>query len=194
MQWDQLQKQWQQRNDCNAPTPAMQALLQSDQSLQARVRRRDRIESLAAVVVLVWFAIASVESGLEQAWLSSLAEAGIAVWAAWVPMRLRQARHAASELPADLPIRDRLQRLRDIALVQARMLQRAWLWYVLPPTACLTVLTLDERGPAPDALVYLALVYAFGGFVAWLNHRTALRQFHRHALDLQAMIAALADR
>ena len=193
MQWEQLQQQWQQRKDAAATLPEIRTLLQADHALQARVRKRDRIELIAAVVVVVAFGARAVFSLLNHAWLIGALEACIVVYGICVPLRLRQARRAGNGPSEDATVLERLRCRHHAALAQARMLERAWLWYVLPPMVGITALTLVDVGPTPAAIAYLAVVYLFGIVIAWFNRRTARKRFRRHAADLQNMIAALAD-
>lgn len=192
MQWEQLQQQWQQRNEAAAAPPDMRMLLQADQALQARVRSRDRRETLAAIVVVAWFAVSAVLSIIGGAWLQASVHVFIAAWGVVVPLRLRWARRHPGEPQVTASLHEHLRQGRDSAVAQARMLESAWLWYVLPVVAAISVREWAGSEPSPGDLTYLALVYAGGIVIAWLN-RLAARTFRRHAESLDRMLEALED-
>lgn len=193
MDWDQLQQQWQAEA---GPTPMPESaadILRADAQMREKLVRRDRIETIAAVALALVFALFAVVDVFASHWLSAAGHAGLALWAAWVPHRLRRSRKEGAAPPADAPLREHLLRSRDAALAQARMLERAWLWYVLPCVAGLAVTTLADSGPTPLALGYLALVVVAGVAVAWWNRRAARTRMRSHADALLRQLQALDE-
>lgn len=194
MHWADLKSQWQARQDVlDAPVPDVSALMQADQAVHAAVWRRDWMETLGAGVVMLAFTGFTVRAWSNREWLEAAIYMGIALWSIYVAMRLRRARHQVPVPEASAPLREHLQQSRQAALIQAHMLERVWLWYVLPFTVASIVLVLAGKGPTVSALTYVVLVSAFGALVAWLNRRAARRYFRRHADALARLLAALEE-
>ncbi|WP_024891158.1 hypothetical protein [Luteimonas huabeiensis] len=192
MDWERIREAWQrQPTDGAAQTVSLQSLRERDRALARAVRTRDRVEAVAAVLVLAFFALVGVAAGLRGAWWVAASAAWIAAWAAWLPWTLRRARHAVPEAAPDQPLVLHLQRRRDAALVQARLLDRAWRWYVAPPMLGASAFVLASSGPTPGALITIAAFVAFGMLAVWLNRRAA-KDFHAHAAALQRQIDPLA--
>lgn len=193
MNWNTLQQQWQHDASAVPAAPPVDELMRADEKLRSKVLRRDRIETLAAAVVMVVFVGYALLAAALSEWLLVIGHAGIATWAAWVPYRLRQSRRKGAAPAPDAPLREHLARSRDATLAQARLLERAWLWYVLPCVVGLFVVTLADSGPTPIALAYLALVALAGAAIAWCNRRVAHRKLLPHAEVLQRELDALTD-
>lgn len=190
MEWDRLRDQWRQQAT-DASLMAVEELRTRDATLWKKVRRRDLLETIAAVIVAVFFTFTVVGSLARGEWLQAAFAALLVAWAAWLPFQLRRARgqvavdgHAASTL-------DYLRRQRDAALVQARMLERVWLWYLTPPAIGVIGLRLAMEGPGTGTLRYIGFVVLLSAGLAWLNRYTARTQFRAHAAGLQRQIDAL---
>lgn len=192
MDWDKLQDQWRASVPA-VPLIAAEELRTLDRSLWRTVRRRDLVETVAAVVVGVFFALITLASLLEREWLQAAFALLVTAWGAALPFQLRRARQAASVDGHGASMLDYLRRQRDAALAQARMLERVWLWYLGPPAIGLTGLTLARDGATQDALRYLGVVLLLYAGIAWLNRHTARTRFRAHAGMLQRQIDALED-
>ena len=190
MDWDSMKQQWRQ----DAPVAAAVSIeeLQSlDGTLRKRVRRRDLIETVAAVAVAIFFTLTALGMAAEGEWVALGFSVLLVLWAVAVPLRLRQARLQVPEEDPRLPLVENLGRQRDAALAQARMLEQVWLWYLTPPMIGIFGLTLALRGPSIFALVYLAVVVVLYLGIAWYNRRAARTKFRAHADALQRQIDAL---
>lgn len=192
MDWDSIRQQWQaQAAGASEPAPGVEQLRRESDRLQRTIRRRDRLETIAAVVVAVFFLLAAGGEFSRGGWVGGGFALLLVAWAVFVPFRLRRARQALPEPRPDLPLRLYLQRQREAALVQARMLERAWLWYVAPCMVGLLGLTFSVPGSGTGRLVYGAFVVALGILVAWINRRAARQVFRGHARALQQQIESL---
>lgn len=189
--WDAIRRQWQGQAAAKADA-GLQDVVADSERLRRQLRWRDRIETAAAVFVAVAFlasAILFVAIGkpLAAAW-----SVAIAVWAGWVPFRLRRSR--IEEPSAHLSTREYLQRQRDGLLDQARMLERAWLWYVLPPTVGAIGFVLSLVAPiGPAEWEYCLLVVAMGVAIAWLNGWVARTRLRPAAGRIDEQLASLED-
>ena len=190
MDWDKLRNQWRETAPA-APLMAVDELRALDASLWKKVRRRDMVETAAAVIGAVFFGLTTVGTLVEREWLQAGFALLITAWAVWLPFRLRRARRSAAADGHDASMLEHLRRQRDAALVQARMLERIWLWYLAPPATGLVGLTLARDGYTRGALGYVAAVLLLCAGLAWLNRHTARTQFRAHANTLQRQIDAL---
>lgn len=189
MDWDKMRQQWQEQT----PAPAgdlvpVDVLQDRDRALWRKVRWRDLIETVAALVVAVFFALLALEAVVKGNWLAAGSALLIAAWAVFVPFHLHRARRLAPEAERGMPLLAYLQRQRDAMLAQARMLEQVWLWYLGPPAIGLVGLTLGTEGATPGALAYLCTVFVMYVGVGWLNRYTARTKFRAQAAMLQRQI------
>lgn len=183
MDWDRLREQWRREPATSAPS-SLEAVQALDRKLRRQVHRRDRIETLAAMLgggILLYVSIDAILDGNWPAFGFGLL---LVAYAAWVPLVLRAARRKGPEPAVELPLRQRLLRQRDAALVQARLLERAWLWYVLPLVVGVIGLVVSLAGPSKFAWACTAGTLAFGVLLAWIN-RAGGRHLRDHARELE---------
>ncbi|MGY0611924.1 hypothetical protein [Luteimonas sp. A501] len=191
MDWDKMRNAW--RGD--APTVCllpMEELRTRDQALWKKVRRRDLVETVAAVLVVIFFALITLAALVEGEWLQAGFALLITAWGVALPFRLRRSRRLAPDPDHGVPLLAYLQRQRDATLAQARMLEQVWLWYLTPPAIGLIGLTLARDGATAGALRYLAVMLVLYAALAWINRRVARTQFRAHAETLQRQIDGLA--
>ncbi|TKS54536.1 hypothetical protein E4582_07050 [Luteimonas yindakuii] len=191
MDWDRIRNEWRQQ-PAEQGAIAIDALRHRDEALARQVRSRDRIETVAAVVVGLAFTAIGVVAVRVGAWLEVMFAAWLVAWAISVPVWLRRGRAPSRQADPGLPLLQHLQCRRDLALAQARMLERAWLWYVAPAMVGLAGMTLAASGPTPGALGYIGICVALGVAIAWWNRSVARTRFRRHADELQQQIETLA--
>lgn len=192
MEWDQVRNRWQQQPVAAVPAMTIHALRERDKRLARAVVWRDVLETLAAIAVVGFLSVYTINALGNEYWWRALAAGGLVAWAVFVPLRLRQARRRAAPPLPSLSLAEHLNRRRDAALAQAHMLETAWLWYVAPCVIGVTALSLTVAGPTVEVMIYLAVVLAFGVVLALLNWHTGRTRFRAHAEQLQAQLDALA--
>lgn len=191
MDWEMMRQQWRSEAPA-APAVPVDELEARDRKLQSQVRRRDLIETLAAVAVGIFFALVARDAAVEGNWVALAFAALLVGYAAYVPLKLRRTRRQLPVVEHEMPIVEGLAQQRDAALAQARMLEQVWLWYLAPPGIGLAGLTLATSGATPGALAYLGGVAVLYAGIAWLNRYVARKEFRSHATALQRQIDALA--
>ena len=191
MNWNQMRAQWQQQ-DAATRVPDIRLLEQRDDALRATLKRRDRRETIAAVVVAAVFAINLPFAVAAGDWWRFAFALLLVASAAVTPRVLCMARGQGGDSAADVTLLQSLRGRHAHARAQARLLEWAGLWYVAPMTVGLVGLTLSVSGTTPLAIGYVVLVLAFSAFVAWLNWHVARRLLRPHAAQLQAQIDALS--
>ena len=193
MDWDNIRQQWQTQPPASpSAAPSAEHLRQESDRLQRRVRRRDLLETIAAVVVAVFFLWAAGSGFSRGNWVGASFALLLVAWAVFVPFQLRRARRKPPDPRRDLPPRTFLEHQREAALAQAHMLDRAWLWYVAPCTAGVLGLTFSAPGVDAGDLLYGGFVVALGIFIAWINRRAG-QVFHEHARALGQQINSLDE-
>ncbi len=190
MDWNRMREQW-QHDAPAASAVSIEKLRSLDLTLQKQVRRRDLIETVAAVAMAVFFTFVALGLTANAEWVALGFALLLVTWAIAVPLRLRRARRQAPTEDLQLPLVENLGRQRDAALAQAHMLERVWLWYLTPPAIGIFGLTLTLQGPSTFALLYLAGVLLLYLGIAWLNRYAAKTRFRTHARQLQDQIDAL---
>lgn len=190
MDWDRIRTEWREA------TPAMQLLpaeelRDRDGALWKTVRRRDLIETIAGVFVAIFFGAMTIVALAKGAWSQAGFALLVAAWAAELPFRLHRNRRLALQPGHGLPLREFLVRQRDAARVQARLLERVWLWYLAPPAIGCIGLELARKGPTSGALLYIGVILGVCALLAWVNRHAARTQFRAHADALQRQIDAL---
>ena len=192
MDWDDIRNRW--REDApQAPLVSLDVLQRADDSLVRAVRKRDRIETVVAVVVVVFFLVGAVGAAAQGLWLELFFRLVVVAWAAWLPFAFRRARNAVPTADPRMPQLEYLALQRDAALVQARLLERVWLWYLTPPAIGIFGLTLAMDGVTVRSLAYLGSVLALYAGLAWYNRRVARTKFRAHADRLQGHIQRLGN-
>lgn len=150
-------------------------------ALDADVRRRDRRESVVALVMAPLFLLMAVAATTAMSRIGALVVVAACLY---IPMRLRAARRTFAT--AGLPVADALRtELRQVQS-QERLLGSATLWYFGP--LGLGIGLYIAGGPAPvtfRAVMIAALVVLYGGLAAW-NVRVARR-------DVAPVAAALRE-
>lgn len=212
MDWSRIRQQW-QRDPSEISAMSLAEVQAQDRVLQKQIRARDRIETIAAAAVALFFGYVAWSEAGRHAWMGAAFAAELVLWALWVPFRLYKTRRDAPAPRHDLPLQIYLARQRDMLLAQARMLARAWLWYVLPCMVGVTGLTVSYAVPllksdsglagavmdfgyfvviAAVCLISIIGPIALGVGIAWLNRRAArmlwakAEQLDRHLKSLSS--------
>lgn len=192
MDWNDIRQRW--REDVPpARLASIDELQRADARLATAVRRRDRIETVAAVVVALLFLVGCIAAAIQGLWIEMVFGLVVLAWAAWLPFAFRRARREVPAADACMPPVAYLSRQRDAALVQARLLERVWLWYLTPPAVGIFGLTLAIEGITAGSVTYLASVLVLYGGLAWFNRHVARTRFRAHAEQLQGHIQRLGN-
>lgn len=192
MDWNDIRQRW--REDVPpARLASIDELQRADARLATAVRRRDRIETVAAVVVALLFLVGCIVAAIQGLWIEMAFGLVVLAWAAWLPFAFRRARREVPAADPRMPPVAYLSRQRDAALVQARLLERVWLWYLTPPAVGIFGLTLAIEGITAGSVTYLASVLVLYGGLAWFNRHVARTRFRAHAEQLQGHIQRLGN-
>ena len=191
MDWEMMRQQWRSEGPA-VPRVPVDELEARDEKLHRQVKRRDLLETVAAVLGGIFFTFVALGSAAEGNWAAVAFSVLLVAYALFVPLKLRRARRWLPVVEHHMPLVEGLARQRDAALAQARMLEQVWLWYLTPPGVGLFGLTLAVDGVTPGSLAYLGVVLVTYVGIGWLNRHVARTRFRAHAAALQGQIDALA--
>src|SRR5690554_971020 len=106
MDWNSIREQWKAQPAHPGPGVADAARLreQADR-LQRTIRRRDRVETVAAIAVAVFFAFVAGGAASDGNWARLGFALVIVAGAVHVPIHLRRARRQLPDPRPDLPLR-----------------------------------------------------------------------------------------
>ncbi|MET0400588.1 MAG: hypothetical protein ABW277_27610 [Longimicrobiaceae bacterium] len=191
MNFDQLGEVW-RREAGGAPgrSPAEEvAAVRARAAELARVvRRRDLLETGAALAILPVFAWRAATAQ------HPLAAAGAAIIAAacvLIPIRLWAARRGDPDpgQPVAAALRTELARIR----AQERLLGSVAWWYVGPISLGLLLSTAGGSGPPLYRAAYAASVVALSAWLLRLNRRAAREELRPVAEELEGWLAGLDE-
>lgn len=191
MDWKQIRQQWQTASDTAATGIGLVELQQRDRTLRAQLRRRDWLETGAALLVAPVFAVVAWLAGSRGHWAVMFFSAFLTLWATYVPWRLWHARRSLPSPRHDLALVDYLRQEHAAMLGQAHMLERIWVWYLAPCAFGVIGLNVSAMGWTPAVLAYAAIVLAFCLVLARLNHLAARTRFRAHAEQIEQQISGL---
>ena len=140
---------------------------QSD-AFDRKIRQRDWRESIAAVVVALFFgALAWLESSLLVTAGTLLIVAGC-VFIFW-HLRRTRTRFAAPESAE--PVKQRLLRERDKLDAQIRLLKSVLWWYIMPLLTGVLLVTVGDNGWSTFTIVYGSVVIVGAVGIYMMNQR-----------------------
>lgn len=156
----------------------LERVREESDAFEKKIRRRDLVETLAAVVVAAVFGYeaAIAETGLAR--IGALIVIGSSAFVVWW---LRRARQAGPARSMDLPVADRLRSERERIESQIRLLESVLWWYAGPLAVGVALFVLGLQAGAVATAASLTFLVAVCGFVWWLNRRAVRRDLRpRH--------------
>lgn len=193
MNLDDARELWQSDDGsggARGPDAATIALVR-DQSraLDRTVRRRDLREIVACVVVAAFFAPVL----LHPVWLSRAGAAVVIGACVLIAVKLRRARRAHPEPPADASIVALLTAERARVEAQARLLGSVLWWYILPLVLGIALAFAGMRGWGWLTLGYTAAVVTLSWGIHYLNRRAVQDHFEPRREELDRLLRQIRE-
>ncbi|NKI35569.1 hypothetical protein HFP89_10370 [Wenzhouxiangella sp. XN79A] len=180
MDWNELRNDWQARSDRAALELDLRPAAR--ERLWQRVRARDGLETLIAVLMLPFFGFAALRLVQAGMWVPALFAVGLLAAIAYVPWRLWRVRQSIPEPDPAEPVLDFLRAERNALLGQADMLRSVARWYSGPICLGAAGFFVSLNGPTLGALLYALLVAAvFAGIE--IGNRAAVRKSFEPAIE-----------
>ncbi|HEU4560834.1 MAG TPA: hypothetical protein VFS20_23485 [Longimicrobium sp.] len=189
MNFDQLAEVW--RSDdagttVRSPADEVAAVRARAAGLARDVRRRDRLETGAALVVFPFFAWIAARAPSP---VSAVGAVIVMAACVLIPLRLRRARHGDVDpaLPLAWALRAELARVR----AQERLLGSVAWWYLAPLGIGVILVRVGAPGPQLHKAAYVVSVVALGAGLLFLNLRAVRREVRPLAAELERWLADL---
>jgi len=196
MDWNQIRRQWQNTSDAVAPVSDSEMLAdvrQRESKVRNLVKRRDRLETIIAVLLVPVFGYAAWRAGARADWLATFFSLWLTAWVIYVPWHFWRVRRRMAQPRPELTLIVYLTQQRDAMLAQARMLEQVWIWYLAPCAIGVIGLNLAAAGATAGTLIYATIVLAFCAFLGRLNRRAARTHFRDLAAQIDQQLARIAE-
>lgn len=191
MTLDEYRDAWRsETSDADAPDEErlLERVREESEAFDRKIRRRDLLETLAAVVVAAAFGYEAATVETLVARLGALIIVGSSAFIVWW---LRRARKAGPARSMDLPVADRLQAERERVEIQIRLLESVLWWYAGPLAVGATLFVLGLEAGTAATLLTLCVIAAGCGFVWWLNRRAVRRRLRPRHEELTRLLKEL---
>lgn len=157
---------------------------------EAKIRRRDLLETLAAVAVVAFFLWEAVTVR------SAVARVGatvVVLGAGFVVWNLRRARRDFGTDGAGRPVAERLRLHRRKVQAQIELLESVLWWYLAPLAVGAGLFTVGVADGPREAIVALAVEAGICGVLWWLNRRVVERDLRPRRDELDRLVEDLED-
>jgi hypothetical protein len=182
MKWEDLSSAWTKSTSQQPMNLRIADLEYRERTTHRRVRRRDLLETIVAVLLAPIFAATTYFLAREGVWLSSAASLLLTGSCLYIPWRLRKARRMLPTLRPDTPTLDYLRQERDALQAQYQLLNGILGWYLGPLGVGAVLLYAGIRGLSVDTAIYTTAVLALYG-VIYLGNRAAARKQIKPLID-----------
>lgn len=154
------------------------------EAFDEKIRRRDRRETVAAVLVFVLFSLML----LDPSWLVRAGALTVMGGSAFVYWTLRRARTGHDPPSVDRPVAEVLRNEREKVDTQIQLLDRVLWWYFAPVAAGSLLVVGGNAGASWFTLGYAAVVVLFGVGVHYLNQRSVRKHLRPRREELARLL------
>lgn len=193
MTLEEYREAWQRHEAREVPPPdddLVTWVARRAEAFERKVRRRDLVETIAAVAVVGFF---GWEVATAPALLTKAGAAVVVAGACLVVWRLRRARGVLEADGAGRPVADRLRLQRRKVETQSELLESVLWWYVAPPALGAALFVYGVSGASRSTALSLAVVAGISAFVWWLNRRAVRRGLRPRREELDRRLRRLEE-
>lgn len=194
MTLEEYRRAWQQHEERDVSDADEEELVETVAEraveFEAKIRRRDLLETAAAAVVVALFGWQAVAAPSP---LARLGAAVVVLAAAFVVWKLRRARRDFGSDGAGRPVAERLRLHRRQVRNQIELLESVLWWYLAPLALGAGLFTVGVAGGVGEAVAALAVEAAICGAVWWLNQRAVERDLRPRREELDRLLEELED-
>jgi Flp pilus assembly protein TadB len=194
MNLDDAKALWSSDNEPTDETMSTRTLSDSEilrlvqeqsEAFDQKIRRRDLLESIAAVAVCLFFGWLAWDDPSPLVTAGSLIIVG---GSALIFGRLRWTRARFANAPADQLVKQRLQHERAKVDAQIRLLESVLWWYIAPLLIGLLLVTVGDSGWSAFTFVYGTVVLLGAGWIYVLNQRAVRRSLRPRRAELTHLL------
>lgn len=194
MTLDDYREAWKEQDLAGGDEPDEEELLawvrEASEAFERRIRRRDLLETLAAVVVAALF---GYEAATSATWLARIGAGILVLSSGFVVWWLRRARTSGPARAADRSVADRLRAERERVEIQIRLLETVAWWYLAPPAVGAVLFIVGLGAGTVATLISLAGVAGVFGAVCHLNRRAARTHLRPRRDELTRLLEELEE-
>lgn len=190
MSFDRLGEVWRHHagpGPVQNPDEEVAAVRARAAELEALVRRRDRIETAVALVLLPIFGWVTFVTPHP---VSAVGSAILALACVLIPIRLRLARREPEKAQ---PLKDSLRAELGRIRAQERLLGSVAWWYLVPLASGVILFVGGSPVPLPFKVGYALAVVALFGWLLHLNLRAVRRDLRPVARALEGWLAGIDE-
>jgi Flp pilus assembly protein TadB len=163
---------------------------EQSEAFDQKIRRRDLLESIAAVAVCLFFGWLAWDDPSPLVTAGSLIIIG---GSALIFGRLRWARMRSADAPTDQPVTQRLQHEREKTDAQIRLLESVLWWYIAPLLVGLLLVTVGDNGWSAFTFIYGTVVLLGAGWIYVLNQRAVRRSLRPRREKLTRLLNQVSE-
>jgi Flp pilus assembly protein TadB len=157
---------------------------QSD-AFDQKIRRRDLLESVAAVAVFLFFGWLAWH---DPSWLVRSGALIVMGGSTLIFWRLRRARTHFANASMDQPIKQMLRQERAKVDAQIHLLESILWWYIAPLVVGLLLVTVGDNGWSTFTFVYGTIVLLGSAVIYALNQRAVRRSLRPRREELTRLL------
>jgi membrane protein implicated in regulation of membrane protease activity len=199
MNLDDAKELWSSENDPDTPSMSASTLSDSDilrlvkekaESLDQRIRRRDLLESIAAVAIVLFFGWIALQA---SSWWIRSGAGMVMAGSVFIFWRLRRARTRYDDPSPDRPVAEVIRTQRAKVEEQMRLLDNVLWWYLAPLTVGVLLIIFGNDGWSWATLLQTAVVLAFSAVIYELNQRGLRRTFEPRHEELTRLLEQVEE-
>jgi hypothetical protein len=191
MNLDDARRDWQAQtvlDEAKMSEDEMLELVKSSSSAFDRtIARRDRRETIAAVVVMILF-LPLLATG---PWLTRVGVLVVLAAFALIFTKLGTARRLEASEPVDLSLAELLESERTKVNRQIRLLESVVPWYIIPPTVGAMLIVIGLDGLSWFTFGYAVFALATAVWIYRLNQHAVTRELRPKRSEIERLIREL---
>lgn len=190
MTFDDLREQWQESNARSASQRkrelALVSVCRTVEKTNLTILRRDITETVAAVVVIIFFGTAMFSM---RSWTAVAGAALIVVWSVFIIYKLNRTHMKNRTKDIDLSVREYFERETRSMDQQIELLRSVLCWYILPGFVGANLVFFGASSSLLASGVYFVATFLLCAGIWWLNQRAVAKDL----LPVREEIGAFLD-
>lgn len=191
MDWDDMRKTWQRHGTSNGKVRLERPGGAS--RIWRRVRSRDSLETLVAVLLVPFFGATAIWMFRESQWIPGVFALFLVGVIVYIPWRLWRTRRLIPQVDPDRSVREFLVAERSALAAQADMLRRVASWYYGPIAVGVIGFYTSIHGASLSSLIYALFVLVLCTAIEVVNRAAANTRFQRAIDEIDEQIHQLED-
>lgn len=198
MKLDELKRTWKEQKsstDMSYSESEIMMLINNKMiSFEKDIKSRDRLEIIACFLVMIFFGFTlfTTESLWKQAGSVMLILSAAFIW---YKLKVTQKETFGDKHSPDRPMSEYLNLELQTIRKHKKLLQNMAWWYLSPMLVGLLLFTIGFNTGLLPKVIYMAVVFLFGGFVWKLNQNAVQKKFDPMITEIEEAIEILqADK